>query len=48
MSNMAHFLHFNFLLMKAKRLVTVLAKNVSEFETSYRACLENAMDYSEP
>ena len=37
---------FQFSADESKRLVTVLAKNVSEFETSYRACLENTMDYS--
>ena len=49
-SNVKHgsFSVFQFSADKSKRLVTVLAKNVSEFETSYRACLENAIDYSEP
>ena len=39
---------FQFSTDESKKLVTVSAKYVSAFETSYGACLENAMDYSEP
>ena len=42
------FFAFQFSADESKRLVTVLAKYVSAFQTSYRACFENTTDYSEP
>ena len=44
MSKMAHFLYF--LLMAAKKTVTVWVKYLSAPERSYLILSENAMDYS--